>query len=126
VRGFADYQWQDLAAAGSVSAVYMGLRAIPYLQGRLLMHGADPAMPVTLAARVSQPNQSLIATTLTGAVNAAEAENLTGPVVIMLGLSPHQSAPAKWSDEEGACYSSLPHHSRTPALGQAKPQRISA
>jgi uroporphyrin-III C-methyltransferase/precorrin-2 dehydrogenase/sirohydrochlorin ferrochelatase len=126
VRGFADYQWQDLAAAGSVSAVYMGLRAIPYLQGRLLMHGADPAMPVTLAARVSQPNQSLIATTLAGAVHAAEAENLTGPVVIMLGLSPHQSAPAKWSDEEGACYPSLPHHSRTPALGQAKPQRISA
>jgi uroporphyrin-III C-methyltransferase/precorrin-2 dehydrogenase/sirohydrochlorin ferrochelatase len=126
VRGFADYQWQDLAATGSVAAIYMGLRAIPYLQGRLLMHGADPATPVTLAARVSHPDQSLIATTLEGVARAAEAEHLSGPVVIMLGLSPHHSAVATWVKANGAERPSLPHHAITSASTEAKPERISA
>ena len=126
MRGFADYQWQDLAEAGSVAAIYMGLRAMPYVQGRLLMHGADPATPVTLAARVSQPDQRLIATTLGAAVSAAEAEQLSGPVVIMLGLSPHHSVAATWINEDKALCPSSPQSAITSAAGEASPQRISA
>lgn len=126
VRGFADYQWQDLAATGSVAAIYMGLRAIPFLQGRLLMHGADPATPVTLAARVSHPDQSLIVTTLAGAASAAEAERLTGPVVIMFGLSPHHSAVAKWVEANGAEHPFSPHPAITNAAIEANAERVSA
>lgn len=88
MKGFADHQWQDVATSGAVSAIYMGLKAIPYLQGRLLMHGGDPSLPITLASKVSQPQQHFIPTTLGCLVEDATAAELDAPVVIMLGLHP--------------------------------------
>ncbi len=96
MKGFAEHQWQDIATSGAVSAIYMGLRAIPYIQGRLLMHGGDPALPVTLASKVSQPQQQFIPTTLGCLVEDATAAELDGPVVIMLGL--HSDAVRTLSD----------------------------
>ena len=91
-RGFADQDWRTLAAPGQVAAIYMGKRAARFVQGRLLMHGADPATPVTAVENASRPEQRTVATTL-GALPAA-IEDLTGATVLLLGLAPRAAEAA--------------------------------
>ncbi len=90
--GFTDQDWRALAAPGQVAAIYMGRRAARFLQGRLLMHGADPATPVTAVENASRPDQRTVATTL-DALPAALAD-LTGATVLLLGLAPREAAVA--------------------------------
>ena len=92
VNGFADHDWRALARPGAVAAVYMGKRAARFLQGRLLLHGADPAMPVTAVENASRPDQRIVATVLACmAEDLAQAE-LSGPAVLLLGLAPRATA----------------------------------
>ena len=64
MKGFAEQDWRALARPGEVAAIYMGKRAARFLQGRLLMHGADPETPVTVVENASRPDQRILATTL--------------------------------------------------------------
>ncbi len=94
VKGFADHDWRALAQAGEVAAIYMGKRAARFLQGRLMMHGADAATPVTLVENASRPNQRIVATTLTEMVGTLEAARMDGPCLILFGLEPRESVAA--------------------------------
>ncbi|ABV92897.1 uroporphyrin-III C-methyltransferase [Dinoroseobacter shibae DFL 12 = DSM 16493] len=91
-KGFADHDWRGLARPGQVAAIYMGKRAARFLQGRLLMHGAAPATPVTLIENVSRPDQRVVATDLAGLADAART--LTGPAILMYGLAPRDARSA--------------------------------
>lgn len=88
VKGFADQDWRALARPGSVAAVYMGKRAARFVAGRLLMHGADAATPVTIVENVSRADQAVLDTTLAALPDLLEAAPLDGPAVILLGLAP--------------------------------------
>ena len=89
-KGFADHDWRVLAKPGAVAAIYMGKTASKFLSGRLLMHGASTATPVTVVANVSRPDQSILPTTL---LSLSETLNgVEGPAVILLGLAPQQAA----------------------------------
>jgi uroporphyrin-III C-methyltransferase/precorrin-2 dehydrogenase/sirohydrochlorin ferrochelatase len=94
LHGFAEHDWRGLALPGAVAAIYMGKRAARFVQGRLLMHGADPATPVTAISNVSRPNQSTVPTRLDRLVADLDAAELGGPVVLMLGLAPKRNASA--------------------------------
>jgi uroporphyrin-III C-methyltransferase len=87
MAGFAEQDWRGLARPGQVAAIYMGKRSARFVQGRLMMHGADPATPVTLVENVSRPGQRIHAATLATLPAAAAAAE--GPAVILLGLAPH-------------------------------------
>ncbi len=89
VDGFADQDWRGMAAPGQVTAIYMAKKSARFIQGRLMMHGADAATAVTLVENVSRPDQSILATTLAALPEAASA--LSGPAVILLGLAPRQA-----------------------------------
>ncbi|MCB1390029.1 MAG: uroporphyrinogen-III C-methyltransferase [Rhodobacteraceae bacterium] len=94
VQGYADHDWRALARPGAVAAIYMGKRAARFVQGRLLMHGADPASPVTLVANASRPDQRVLSTTLDRlAADLADAA-FDGPVITLLGLAPAKAAAA--------------------------------
>ena len=88
VEGYADHDWTALARPGEVAAIYMGLRAARFLQGRLIMHGADRATPVTLIANASRPDQQVLATTLDRLTDDLAHAELAGPVLTLLGLAP--------------------------------------
>ncbi|MBY6005648.1 uroporphyrinogen-III C-methyltransferase [Salipiger bermudensis] len=88
VKGFAEQDWRTLARPGAVAAIYMGKRAARFLQGRLMMHGADPATPVTAVENASRPNERHIATTLAMLAADLDAAELDGPAVLLLGLAP--------------------------------------
>ncbi|QYK43014.1 MAG: uroporphyrinogen-III C-methyltransferase [Paracoccaceae bacterium] len=86
MAGFAEQDWRGMARAGEVAAIYMGKKSARFIQGRLMMHGADPATPVTVVANVSRPDETVIGATL--ATLAQAAVRAEGPAVILFGLAP--------------------------------------
>lgn len=91
-QGFAEQDWRALACEGSVAAIYMGKRAARFLQGRLLMHGAEVETPVTVVENASRPDQRVIGATLIGLPEAVA--DLDGPAVLLYGLAPRQAETA--------------------------------
>lgn len=89
MEGFAEQDWRGIARKGEVAAIYMGKSAARFLQGRLMMHGADPSTPVTLVENVSRPDRRIHAATLATLPEAARAA--TGPTVILYGLAPRDA-----------------------------------
>jgi uroporphyrin-III C-methyltransferase/precorrin-2 dehydrogenase/sirohydrochlorin ferrochelatase len=87
-KGYADHDWKALAQMGEVAAIYMGKKSARFIQGRLLMHGADPATPVTIIENVSRADQRIIATTLGALEPTITNANLTGPALTLFGLAP--------------------------------------
>ena len=94
MAGFADHDWRALARPGEVAAIYMGKRAARFVQGRLLMHGADPATPVTLIENASRPDMRIVATTVARMEPDFTAAGITGPALTFLGLAPRAAAAA--------------------------------
>lgn len=92
MAGFAEQDWRGLARRGEVAAIYMGKKSARFIQGRLMMHGADPATPVALVENVSRADQRILAATLATLPEAAAT--LDGPAVILYGLAPRRAATA--------------------------------
>lgn len=90
-KGYADHDWNALAQPGEVAAIYMGKKSARFIQGRLLMHGADPATPVTIIENVSRADQQIIATTLAQLEPTLTQANLQGPAITFYGLAPRDA-----------------------------------
>jgi uroporphyrin-III C-methyltransferase len=90
MAGFAEQDWRGLARKGEVAAIYMGKKSARFIQGRLMMHGADAQTPVTLVENVSRADERVMAATL--ATLDTAVTSLSGPAVILFGLAPRQSA----------------------------------
>ena len=90
-KGYADHDWKALAAPGEVAAIYMGKKSARFIQGRLLMHGADPVTPVTIIENVSRADQQIIATTLAELEPTLTQANLQGPAITFYGLAPRDA-----------------------------------
>jgi uroporphyrin-III C-methyltransferase/precorrin-2 dehydrogenase/sirohydrochlorin ferrochelatase len=88
VKGYAEQDWRALAMPGEVAAIYMGKRSARFFQGRLLMHGASPATPMSVVENVSRPDQRVLATTLGALPDDLSDANLNGPALILFGLAP--------------------------------------
>ena len=94
MKGFADHDWSALARPNEVAAIYMGKKSARFVQGRLLMHGADRATPVTVIENASRPDQRIVETTLNHLPDDLAAANLTGPALTFYGLAPRAAAQA--------------------------------
>lgn len=91
IDGFADHDWRELAQPGAVAAIYMGKKAARFIQGRLIMHGADPATPITIVENASRADQRVIASTLSTLPQDLAEADLTGPALTFVGLSPRRA-----------------------------------
>ncbi|MDJ0827884.1 MAG: siroheme synthase CysG [Rhodobacter sp.] len=100
MQGFAEHDWRALARPNEVAAIYMGKRSVQFLQGRLMMFGADPATPVTFVENASRPDQRILGTTLGGMAEALAAAAFGGPVLTFLGLAPRAARTAADSFEK--------------------------
>ena len=94
MKGFADHDWAALARPDEVAAIYMGKKSARFVQGRLLMHGADRATPVTIVENASRPDQRVVETTLNRLPEDLAAAALDGPALTFLGLAPRAAAQA--------------------------------
>ncbi len=92
MQGFAEQDWRGLARAGEVAAIYMGKKSARFIQGRLMMHGADGATPVTVVENVSRADQRVIGCQLSTLPSAIA--QVDGPAVILYGLAPRAAAVA--------------------------------
>ena len=72
----------------------MGKKSARFIQGRLIMHGADRATPVTLVENASRPNQRILATTLDQLPADLAAAEMDGPALTFYGLAPREAAQA--------------------------------
>ncbi|MCX7565224.1 siroheme synthase CysG [Sulfitobacter sp. F26169L] len=88
MKGFADHDWNALARPNEIAAIYMGKKSGRFVQGRLLMHGADRNTPVTVIENASRADQRVLETTLAELPTALQAAQLTGPALTFLGLAP--------------------------------------
>lgn len=93
-KGFADHDWKTLAQPGEVAAIYMGKKSARFIQGRLLMHGADVATPVTVIENASRPDQRILSTTIGELEPTLTHANLAGPALVFLGLAPRAALDA--------------------------------
>lgn len=98
MKGFADHDWTRLAEPGATAAIYMGLKAMRFIAGRLMMHGADADTPVTICANVSRPDQQIVASRLADLPSNCESAAIDSPAVILLGLKPEEGFVALGSD----------------------------
>jgi siroheme synthase len=77
-----------------VAAIYRGKKSSRFIQGRLIMHGADRATPVTVIENASLPDQRVLSTTLDRLPADLGAAALTGPALTFLGLAPRAAETA--------------------------------
>ena len=92
VNGFADHDWKNLAEPNTVAAIYMAVKGARFLQGRLLMHGADDTTPITVIENVSRTDQKVVKTTLSDLPDAISENKVEGPAILMFGLEPRTLA----------------------------------
>ena len=88
MKGFADHDWATLAQRNEVAAIYMGKKSARFIQGRLLMHGADRATPVTAIENASRPDQRIIETQLSDLPRDLAEADVSGPALLLYGLAP--------------------------------------
>lgn len=94
VKGFADHDWAALARSGTVAAVYMAKKGARFLQGRLLMHGAAPATPVSVVENAARPDERILGSRLATLADDIARAGLTGPAILLYGLAPRAAAAA--------------------------------
>lgn len=92
MNGFAEHDWRALANGRQAAAIYMGVKAATFIEGRLLMHGADAAMPVTIVENASRPDQRVIEARLGGLAKRMREEGVAGPAVLLYGIAPRDAA----------------------------------
>ncbi|NNK16226.1 MAG: uroporphyrinogen-III C-methyltransferase, partial [Sulfitobacter sp.] len=92
MKGFADHDWAALSRPGEVAAIYMGKKSARFVQGRLIMHGADRMTPVTVIENASRPNQRVLQTTLNHMALDIEQADMSGPALTFYGLAPRAAA----------------------------------
>lgn len=92
MAGFADHDWASLARPGEVAAIYMGKKSARFLQGRLLMHGASPATPLSIVENASRTDHRLLSTTLARLPRDLADAKMAGPALMLLGLAPRAAA----------------------------------
>jgi len=88
VDGFAEHDWRGLAAPDAVAALYMGLKAARFVQGRLMLHGADPATPVTAVENASRADEKVVGARLDRLPEALAVAGVRGPAILFIGLRP--------------------------------------
>ncbi|MFK7745621.1 MAG: siroheme synthase CysG [Roseobacter sp.] len=102
MKGFADHDWAKLARPGEIVAIYMGKKSARFIQGRLLMHGADRHTPVTVIENASRPEQRVLETTLDALPHALSAADMSGPALTFYGLAPRAAAAARLAQDTNA------------------------
>ena len=88
MKGYAEHDWSALARPGEVAAIYMGKKSARFVQGRLMMHGADPDTPISVIENASRPEQRTLTTRLGDLAEDLADAALAGPALILYGLAP--------------------------------------
>ena len=85
-KGYAEHDWRQLVRSGQALAIYMGRKSAGFLQGRLLMAGADKDLVVTCVENISRPEERRFTTTLSSFAQRLDDDSWNGPLIIFVGI----------------------------------------
>ncbi len=83
--GRIEMDWTTLIRPQQTVVIYMGLAMLDGLMKDFVAHGADPDLPVAIIDNATRPNQRVVVATVAGIAEAARAQALKGPAVIIIG-----------------------------------------
>lgn len=78
-------KWEALAKGIDTLAIYMGVKNLPYIQGKLLEHGKSPETPVALIHWGTLESQKTAVSTLAKILDTAKEERISNPCMIVVG-----------------------------------------
>lgn len=88
--------WLGLARSSPVLVIYMALKHLDRITGTLLEGGIDPERPLAIVSRATLPQQRVLETTLSRAVEDARAAGLEPPALLVLGETVRLRAALDW------------------------------
>lgn len=91
-KGYAEHDWRQLVRSDQALAIYMGRKSATFLQGRLLMAGADADLVITCVESISRPEERRFTSTLTEFAQRLDEDNWNGPLIIFVGIGKEQIA----------------------------------
>ncbi len=80
-----DLDWQALADPRATTAIYMGVRTLPALVGRLREAGLDEATPVVMVERATWAEERVLASTLGEIASEVSTTANVGPSLFLIG-----------------------------------------
>jgi uroporphyrin-III C-methyltransferase/precorrin-2 dehydrogenase/sirohydrochlorin ferrochelatase len=80
-----DIDWRALCDAGASTVVYMGVKTLELLAGRLLANGMDPSTPALLVERATCPDERHVFGTIKNLAAKVALAEPSGPCVILIG-----------------------------------------
>ena len=83
--GVLDLDWEVLIRPAQTVAIYMGTSNLDKLVDGFLSRGVDAATDIALIENGTRPEQRVVTGSLATIVDAAKAESIAGPAIIMIG-----------------------------------------
>ena len=80
-----DLDWTAIARGSPAIVIYMALKHLEAIAGRLLAGGRDPEEPVAVVSQATLPGQAVLETTLAECHAAAMEAGLTPPCLVVVG-----------------------------------------
>ncbi|MEM9715977.1 MAG: uroporphyrinogen-III C-methyltransferase [Pseudomonadota bacterium] len=77
--------WEGIASGSQVIMIYMGMKHLPTIAGRLLDAGRDPADPVAIVTSAATPEQTVFETSLKNCLDPEHIAHLSPPSIICVG-----------------------------------------
>ncbi len=77
--------WAALSKGSAAIILYMGMRQIGYISGKLIQGGLAPDTPVAVVANASLPTQRVLETNLSTCAEDIEAQGFKAPAIIAVG-----------------------------------------
>jgi len=90
-KGFAEHDWAGLSQQGARAAIYMGVGAARFIQGRMLLHGASRDLPISVVENASRPNEIIVEASLDNLPDTLAKAGIKGPAILLIGYSVKQA-----------------------------------
>jgi uroporphyrin-III C-methyltransferase len=88
--------WQALAKAAPVLVIYMALKHLAQIAGRLIAGGRQPDEPVAIVSKATTVDQRVLETTLAKAPQDVEAAGIEPPALVVVGEVVRLRAALDW------------------------------
>jgi len=95
-----DIDWKSLADPSTTTAIYMPTKTLATLIEQAIERGLDPQTPAVAISRATQADESVIAAPICELPPRVAAEQLAGPLLVMLGRALAMQSTASRSDDE--------------------------
>ncbi|OUS05664.1 uroporphyrinogen-III C-methyltransferase [Rhodobacterales bacterium 52_120_T64] len=94
--GVLSLDWETMARPGQTVAIYMGRSSLNFLMEEFIRRGVDPNTPAAIVDNGTRPNQQVVKGTLSNLFEKAEAANLPGPALVIVGSVVELSDTLNW------------------------------